>query len=175
MALGIDDALMAAAAAISLGNTLVEVTADYKRRNASVDVQKLLDEVTITARSKLDDADRALRDFEIDLRKRDVDLSMSLANVIEKTAMWKVWETMRLRRYRDAFQSLSNAAYDASDSIAALARCKGRDDEQVLGQAVVKSAIAKHKLHRDVVNASSVGQAIELLRAELARQKKVLG
>ncbi len=175
MAMGIDDLLMTVAESLSVANTFVEVTAAYKQRKASIDVQKLLDEVTITARSKLDAADRTLRDFENDLRGRGVDLSMSLSNVIDATPMWKIWEVVRLRRYRDAFQSLSNAAYDASDSLAALARCQGVEAERVLGEAVVESAPAKHKFHTAVVNASSVGEAIDLLRKEFVRQKSLLG
>lgn len=173
MAFGIDDALMTAAAAISVSNTLVEVVAAYRRRNSNKDVQSLLDEVTMTARQGLDQADRALRDFEEDLKYRGVDISKSLNDVVRSTPMWNPFEWIRLRRYRAAFTALSNAAYDSSDSVGALARC--RDEIGPVGEAVAASAPEKHKFHRAVLDSSSVSAAIGILRGELLRQKQLLG
>jgi hypothetical protein len=171
MAFGIDDALMAAAAGINLTETLVETIRRHKG-NRNIDIERLIEEVRITALARLDDADLALTQFERTLVEKGVDLSKTLQEAINSTAWWLPFEQHRLKRFRQSFNVLADAAYMATDDVAALLRC--RDQTGEMGKAVVESALTKHALSSDIINAHSVGDAIDRLRKELVRQKAQL-
>jgi len=74
MALGIDDALNAAAAGISLTDTVVRTVKAYHKKGVQLDIERLIDEVRITALQRLDEADQSLAQLERTLKEKGVDL-----------------------------------------------------------------------------------------------------
>jgi hypothetical protein len=172
MALGIDDALSAAAAGINLTETLVETVKAYRKKGGQIDIELLIEEVRVTALQRLDEADLALAQFERTLKEKGVDLDQSLQAVINSTPWWRPYEGHRLKRIRCSFNALADATYGACDDIAALVKC--RDQTKEMGNAIADSAKVKHDLHSRVINAKSVRVAIDLLRSELVRQKAAL-
>jgi hypothetical protein len=172
MAFGIDDTLMAAAAAISLTDTLVQTVKAYRKKGVQLDIERLIEEVRVTALQRLDEADLALAQFERTLKEKGIDLDRTLEDVINTTPWWHPFEQHRLKRIRWSFNALADATYGASDDIAALVKC--REQTREMGIAVVESAKAKHDLYSRLLNAKSVTEKIDLLRNELVRQKKAL-
>lgn len=172
MAFGIDDALTAAAAGISLTDTVVKTIKSYQKKGDLLDIEQLIEEVRVTALVKLDEADRALVQLRRTLQEKKVDTSKTLREVIDATPWWRPDEEYRLKRIRQSFNALADATYDATDDISALARCRNQTKE--MGIAVVDSARAKHELNRRLLEAKSVDAAIELLRTELTRHKQAL-
>lgn len=172
MAFGVDDALAAAAAGISLTDTVVKTIKSYKKSETPLDIEQLIEEVRVTALARLDEADRALVQLQRTLQEKKVDTSKTLQQVIEATSWWRPDEWYRLKCIRQSFNALADATYDATDDISALARCRNQTKE--MGIAVVDSAKAKHELNRRLLEAGSVDVAIELLRAELTRHKHAL-
>ncbi len=73
MAFGIDDALMTAAAGISLTDTVVRTIESYRNKGQHIDIELLIEEVRITALQRIDDADEALTQLRRTLSERDVD------------------------------------------------------------------------------------------------------
>ena len=71
-----------------------------------------------------------------------------------------------------ALTSFSDSIYSAGDDIAALARC--RDKTKDMGISVVESARDKHDLHMKLLYATSLKEAIELLRQQLVKYKATL-
>ncbi|MBV8367475.1 MAG: hypothetical protein JO036_00875 [Candidatus Eremiobacteraeota bacterium] len=165
MAFGIDDALAAAAAGISLTDTVVRTVKAYRKRGIEPDIEGLIEGVRLETLSRLREADRALRDFERMLLDKHVDINKSLLQVIESTPWWRPDEAYRLKRMRSAFTELANATYNASDDIAALLRC--RDQTGDMGVAVAQSAREKHDLQEKLLRAKSVKIEIDLLRSRL--------
>lgn len=172
MAFGIDDALTAAAAGISLTDTCVRTIDAYRKKGVALDIERLIEEVRITALQRIDDADMALGQLERTLDERGVDLGRTLQEAIALTPFWRPFESHRLKRIRQSFNSLADAAYSAADDIASLVRC--REQTSAMGEAVVDSAKAKHDLHSNLLKAASVKEAIALLRTELRRQNDTL-
>lgn len=172
MAFGIDDALSAAAAGISLTDTVVKTVNAYRKRGVHLDIERLIEEVRITALQRLDEADLALTQLERTLREKGVKPEMTLQQAIETTPWWRPDEAHRLKRIRRSFNALADATYSATDDIASLVRC--RDQTKEMGVAVVDSAKAKHELHARLLNAGSLQAAIDLLRNELVRHKDAL-
>jgi len=172
MAFGIDDAFMAAAAGISLTDTCVKTIQAYRKKGVALDIERLIEEVRITALQRIDDADMALVQLERTLGEREVDLGRTLQDTIAETPFWRPFESHRLKRIRASFNALADAAYGAADDIASLVRC--RDQVSPMGAAIVDSGRAKHELHARLLSAVSVKEAIDLLRLELKRQKDVL-
>ncbi len=173
MAFGIDDALAAAAAGISLTDTCVKTINSYRKKGVHIDIELLIEEVRVTALQRIDEADRALAQLERTLSQRDIDLGMPLNEVIARTPFWRPFEAHRLKRIRSSFDTLAAATYNAVDDIASLVRC--RDQTSEMGSAVVDSARTKHDLHEELLHAKSFQSAIDLLRNELTRHKKSLG
>ena len=172
MAFGIDDALTTAAAGISLTDTVVQTIKRYRKKGGQLDIERLIEEVRITALERLDVADRALVQLERTLKDKGVNLDMTLQEVINSTPFWQPFEQHKLKRIRDNFNALADATYSASDDIAALLRCKEQTRE--MGNAVVESAKSKHELHARLLHAKSVKEAIDILRSELVRHKQAL-
>jgi hypothetical protein len=172
VAFGIDDALMAAAAGISLSDTCVRTIKAYHKKGIHLDIEMLIEEVRVTALQRIDDADLALAQLERTLDERGVDLNRTLQEAISATRFWRPFEAHRLKRIRRSFNALADAAYGAADDIASLVRC--RDQTSEMGAAIVESAKAKHELHAHLLSAKSVKEAIHLLRTELKRQKDAL-
>ena len=172
MAFGIDDALQAAAAGISLTDTVVKTVKSYQKKNTLPDMERLIDEVRIAALEKIDEADRALVQMQRTLQEKKIDTSKTLLEVINATPWWRPDEEYRLRRIRQSFNALSDATYDATDDISALARCLNQTRE--MGVAIGDSARAKCELNSRLLGAKSVDAAIEILRAELTRHKLAL-
>jgi len=172
MAFGIDDVLTTAAAGISLTDTVVQTVKAYRKKGYHLDIERLIEEVPITALSRLDDADLALARLERTLVEKGVNLEETLQDAIASTSWWRPDEAYRLKSIRGSFNALADATYGAVDDIAALVRC--RDQTREMGTAVVNSATSKHELHLQLLNASSVKAAIDLLRDNLARHKEAL-
>jgi len=172
MAFGIDDALMTAAAGISLTDTIVETIKKYRAKKIDYDFEQLIGEVKVSMLKRIDDADFALMQFERMLVDRGVDLNMSLADVIAKTSFWKPWEQRRLAQIRETLNNFSNTVYASGDDIAALARCK--DQIREMGMSIVQTINSKHQLHQNLLNAKSLKEAIEILRNRLADYKNTL-
>ena len=172
MAFGIDDALTTAAAGISLADTVVRTVKAYRKKGVHLDIERLIEEVRITALQRLDEADLALTQLERTLVEKGIDIDKTLQDVIASTPWWRPDEAHRLKRIRQSFNALADATYNAADDIASLVRC--RDQTREMGIAVVDSAKAKHELHSRLLNAKSVKAAIDLLRGELVRHKEAL-
>lgn len=172
MAFGIDDALMTAAASISLTDTCAQTIKAYRKKGVHLDIERLIEEVRITALQRIDEADLALAQLERTLVERGVDTGKTLQEVISATRFWQPFESHRLKRIRRSFNALADATYGATDDIASLVRCREQTSE--MGAAVVESAKRKHDLHTHLLNAKSVRDAISLLRAELTAHKKAL-
>jgi len=172
MPMGIDDALMAAAAGISLTDTCVQTIKAYSKEEVELDIERLIEEVRVTALTRIDEADRALVELERTLVEKGVSLDMILQVSIEAAGFWHPFEAHRLKRIRDSFNALADATYSATDDIAALVRC--RDQTGGMKAAVVESSRTKHELHSQLINAESIGEAIGLLRTELVRHKSAL-
>ena len=164
--------LSTAAAGISLTDTVVQTVKAYRKKGMQLDIERLIDEVRITALERLDEADLALAQFERTLVEKGVDLDKSLQDAINATPWWRPDEDHRLKRIRRSFNTLADATYGASDDIASLVRC--RDQTKEMGIAIVESAKTKHQLHSRLLNAHSVKEMIDLLREELVRHKKAL-
>lgn len=172
MAFGIDDAMATAAAGISLTDTVVKTVQSYRDRGDDPDLELLIEEVRITALSRIDDADNALATLERTLREKNVDLSKPMREVISSTPWWYPFEQYRLRRINRSFNMLSDATCNAVDDISALLRC--RDQTRDMGNAVVESAAAKEELRQRLMNADSFEISIKILREELVRHKSLL-
>jgi hypothetical protein len=172
MAFGIDDALMAAAAGISLTDTCVQTVKAYRKKGVHLDIERLIEEVRITALQRIDEADLAIAQLERTLVEKGVDLKRKLQETISTTRFWHPFEAHRLKRIRRSFNALADATYSATDDIASLVRC--RDQTSEMGSAVVESAKTKHELHSRLLDAKSVKYAIDLLRAELTQHKMAL-
>lgn len=172
MAFGIDDALMAAAAGISLTDTCVRTVKAYRQKGVQLDIERLIEEVRVTALQRIDEADLALAQLERTLVEKGVKIDRTLQQAISETSWWDPFEAHRLKRIRGSFNALADATYSATDDIASLVRC--RQQTSPMGKAVVESAKAKHDLHSRLLDAKSVKDAIGLLRAELTRHKKTL-
>lgn len=172
MAIGIDDALAAAAAGISLTDTCVQTIKAYRRKNKDIDIERLIEEVRVTALARIDEADQALAQLERTLEEQGVDSGKTLTEVIEATPFWQPFQAHRIKRIRTAFNALADATYSAADDIASLVRC--RDQTREMGQAVAASAVTKHALHERLLKARSVREAIAVLRKELANHKAAL-
>jgi hypothetical protein len=172
MALGIDDALTAAASGIKLADTLVRTISAYRKKKGGLEVEKLIEEVRVTAVQRINDADLALVQLERTLKEKGVSLNNSLQDTIKSTPWWHAFESYRLKQIRQGFNALADAAYSAVDDIASLARC--REQTEDMGHAIVESGHSKQDLSAQLLKASSVGEAIAILRNELARQKKAL-
>lgn len=171
MAFGIDDALMVAAAGISLTDTCVQTIKGYRKKGVHLDIERLIEEVRVTALQRIDEADLALVQLERTMSDKGV-LDKTLRQAIMGTPFWQPFEAHRLKRIRGSFNSLSDAIYGATDDIASLVRCRNQTTE--MGDAVVESAQAKQELHAKLLGAKSVQEAISILRSELARHKKAL-
>jgi hypothetical protein len=172
MALGIDDALSAAAAGITLTDTVVKTVQAYRKKGNHLDIERLIDEVRITALQRLDEADLALAQLERTLKEKGVDLDKTLEQVIKSTPFWHPFEEHKLKRIRRSFNALADATYSASDDIAALVRC--RDQTKEMGIAIADSSHCKHKLLTELLNAKSVKAKIDMLRSELVKHKAAL-
>jgi hypothetical protein len=172
MAFGIDDALMAAAAGISLTDTCVQTVKAYRKKGVHLDIERLIEEVRITALQRIDEADLALAQLERTLIENRVNLDRTLQEVISNTRFWHPFEAHRLKRIRSSFNALADATYNATDDIASLVRC--RDQTSEMGSAVVESAKTKHEFYSRLLDAKSVKGAIGLLRTELTRHKTAL-
>jgi hypothetical protein len=172
MALGIDDALNAAAAGISLTDTVVKTVKAYRKKGNELDIERLIEEVRVTALQRIDEADLALAQLERTLKEKGVDLERTLQQVIESTSFWHPFEEHKLKRIRQSFNALADATYSASDDIAALVRC--RNQTKPMGIAIVESANSKHEFLAELLHAKSVRAAIDLLRSELVRHKAAL-
>jgi hypothetical protein len=172
MAFGIDDALMAAAASISLSDTVVQTVKRYRKAGNDIDIEQLIEEVRVTTLRRLDEADGALMQFERLLQERDIDTNLPLREVIAQTPFWKPFEQHRLKQLQKSFSHLWDSLYSAGDDIAALVRCRERTGE--MGEAVVESAYAKHDLNEALLNAPSVKRSIEILRSKITDYKAEL-
>ncbi|HUN86264.1 MAG TPA: hypothetical protein VMU48_17930 [Terracidiphilus sp.] len=172
MAFGIDDALAAAAAGISLTDTCVKTIRAYKKKGERLDIELLIQEVRVTALRRIDEADLALFQLEHTLAEKGVNIDKTLEEVISETSFWLPWESHRLKRIRKSFSDLAEAVYSAIDDIASLVRCCDQTGE--MGIAVVESARDKHRLQSLLLDSKSVRASIQVLRAELLRNKAAL-
>jgi hypothetical protein len=127
MAFGIDDALMTAAAGISLTDTVVKTVQAYGRKGVHIDIELLIEEVRVTALERIDEADRALVQFERTLLEKDIDLDKTLHEVINTTGWLHPYQQHRLKRIRRSFNALADATYDASDDISGARAMPGSD------------------------------------------------
>jgi hypothetical protein len=172
MAFGIDDILTTAKTGIGLADTVVKTVNAYRKKGLHLDIERLIEEVRITALQRLDEADLSLTQLERTLVEKAVDLNMTLQEAIASTPWWRPDEQHRLKRIRQSFNALADATYSSTDDIASLVRC--RDQTREMGIAIVDSAKEKHELHAKLLHAKSVKEAIDFLRAELLRHREAL-
>jgi hypothetical protein len=172
MAFGIDDALSAAAAGIELANTIVETIKRHRDRGKDPDIELLIEEVRLTALTRIDDADRALVKFERMLIDTNVDINKRITDVIGATPFWRPFQQHRLNQIHKSFNAFSDSLYSAGDDIAALLRCRGQTGE--MGAAIADSAKRKQALREGLLYAPSLKRQIESLREELDLQKGAL-
>jgi hypothetical protein len=172
MAFGIDDALTAAAAGISLTDTIVQIIKRYREKDVDADFEALLEEIRASALRKIDRADLALMQFERMLLDRNINIDVPLSAVIAATPFWRPFEQRQLGQIRKQFNEFADSVYSSGDDIAALARCRG--DTKIVGTSVVESTQAKHQLQAGVLHAKSFKEAIALLRSQLGTYKAIL-
>jgi hypothetical protein len=172
MAFGIDDALGAAAAGIELANTIVETIQRNRGKGKDPDLELLIEEIRLTALTRIDDADRALVKFERMLVDTKVNIDKRITDVIAATPFWRPFEQHRLNQIHKNLNAFSDSLYSAGDDIAALLRCRGQSDS--MGAAIVESAKQKHALQEGLLFAPSLRRQIQILREELVRQKNAL-
>jgi hypothetical protein len=172
MAFGIDDALAAAAAGISLADTIVQTIKRYKKSKKDYDLELLLEQVRITALERINDADLALNQFERMLKDREINLGSQIDDVIKQTPFWRPFEQHRLSQIKKRFNEFSDSVYCAGDDIAALVRC--HQDTGEMGIAVAETVKEKREFQTNVAHAHSIGEAIDLLRAQLDKHKIAL-
>jgi hypothetical protein len=172
MAFGIDDAIGAAVSGLNLAETLVEAIKKYKADKKNYDLEQLIDAVRATALTRLKEADAALDEFEHMLKDRDIDLSMTIEDVIGKTPFWKPFEQHRLSQIQKRFREFAGALSSSTDDIAALVRCQG--NTAPMGTAVMNTVKTKRHFRDQVNNAKSMGDALTRLRKEIDRQRILL-
>ncbi|MDQ8756848.1 hypothetical protein RCO27_11480 [Sphingosinicella sp. LHD-64] len=172
MALGIDDALTAAASGVKLTDTIVKTVQAYRKKGKDVDIERLIEEIRITALQRIDEADIALVRLERMLHERGADLDSSLMAIIETTRWWQPFEQYRLKQIHRRFNEFADSVYSATDDIAALLRC--RDQTGEMGRSVLQSSQDKLDLSKALLDSPSVRVSIDLLRTTLATQKAML-
>lgn len=172
MAFGIDDALGAAAAGISLTDTCVKVIQSYRKQGKNLDIEILIEEVRITALRRIDQADVALMQLERTLVEGGTPMDVPLVEAIARTPFYHPFQAHRLRNIWKTFNDLADATYSATDDIAALVRCCNQTE--AMGQAVVHSAKDKNELRARLLASKSIHQSIAILREELSRHKHAL-
>src|SRR5258706_16305853 len=118
MAFGIDDALTTAAAGIGLADTVVQTIKAYRKKGVHLDIERLIEEVRITALQRLDEADLALTQLERTLVEKGLDLKMTLQQAIAATPWWRPDEAHRLKRIRQINNALADEIYTLSHDIA---------------------------------------------------------
>jgi hypothetical protein len=92
MAFGIDDALMAAAAGISLTDTCVRTVKAYRKKGVHIDIERLIEEVRITALQRIDEAGLALAQLERTLAEKGVKMDRTLQEAISATSVFSPFE-----------------------------------------------------------------------------------
>ena len=172
MAFGIDDAISAAAAGIGLADTLVETIKKYKAEKKDYDLEQLIDAVRGTALSRLKEIDTALDEFEQMLKRREIDLSKTIEDVIGQTPFWNPFEQHRLAQIQRRFCDFLGAISASTDDIAALVRCHRQTTQ--MGMAVVHTVKMKRQFRDHVNNAKSMRDALMLLKKEVDRQRVAL-
>jgi hypothetical protein len=172
MAFGIDDTLMAAAASISLTDTMVSVIKKYKSDKVDLDIETLIEQVRCETIRRLNVADAALASFEKLLHEQDVDMGKPLIDVIRDTPFWNWSQRSTLKKVDRQISELHRSVYDAADDVAALVYCKDRTGS--FGRAVVESAPRKHKFQERFLASKSLGEKINVLRSELKNLKASL-
>src|SRR5436190_23078710 len=100
MAFGIDDVLNSAAAGIALTDTVVKTIKAYRKKGVPLDIERLIEEVRVTALQRLDEADMALVQLERTLVEKKVNLNSTLQEAIAATPWWRPDEAFRLKRIR---------------------------------------------------------------------------
>lgn len=170
MAFGIDDVLMAAAAAISLGDTLVKVVRSNSYKPG--EMHALLSEVRTEAIKRIDEAHVALNQFEATLRDKGINLKLSLSEVISQTPFWRPFESYRLSRAKKSLDYMGNTLFRSSEDVTALVRCM--NDISETRSAVVESSYDKHNFQQQFMGAPSVGEKISLARQKLDELRDAL-
>jgi hypothetical protein len=98
--------LAAAAAGISLSDTCVKAIEEYRKRKVHIDIERLIEEVRVTALQRIDEADLALVQLERTLVEQGVNIDRTLLDVIKETKFWHPFEAHRLKRIRRSFNAL---------------------------------------------------------------------
>lgn len=169
MAFGIDDAISAAAAGISLTDTIVQTVQRYRKGKKNLDLELLLEQVRITALERINDADAALNHLERLLIDRKVDLNRQLIDAIHDTPFWKPFEQHRLTQAYKRLNQFAESIYQSGDDIAALVRCQQNVEE--MGTAVFETSIQKRAFQDAINHAKSVKETLHLLRSQLDAHK----
>ncbi len=172
MAFGIDDAIGAAASGIDLVDTCVKIVKEYRKQKRDIDIERLIDQVRVTALERIDEADKALVRLERLLRDKGVRMDQTLQQAIQNAGFWHPIESFKLREIRNSFNKISDSVYSAVDDIAALVRCKRLTEP--MGVAVVASAKEKHEMNKRVLESPAIGESISILREKLVQQKALL-
>ena len=172
MAFGIGEAFSAAAAGVELTNTVVEIIKRYRGQGKDLDLELLIEEIRVTALTRIDEAEMALFKFERMLVDQKVDIEKRITDVIAATPFWSPWEQHRMKQIHKNLNAFSDSLFSAVDDIAALLRCQGQTDR--MGAAVVDSSKQKDALRAKMNSAPSLKRQIEILRAELTRHKEAL-
>ena len=172
MAVGLDDALTAAAAGVKLTDTIVKTIKSYRKQKKDIDIELLIEEVRVTALRRIDEADAALSQFERMLYERGIDCSGTMIDIVNSASWWNPFEQHRLKEIHRTFNQFSDSIYGATDDIAALLRCRNQTGE--MGVSVVESAKEKEELSRALLNSPSLKASIHLLRNKLKEHKEAL-
>jgi hypothetical protein len=163
MAFGIDDVLTTATTAINLGDTLVKVMKGNFHGHA--EMRSLISEVREELYTRLEEAHVALNRFERTLVDRNVDLSLSLQDVIAQTPFWRPFESYRIGRCKRALDNMADTIFRSTEDITSLARCLSDTDSA--GRAIVDSASTRNEFQRKFISANSVQEKIDLVRDQL--------
>jgi hypothetical protein len=167
------EVLKAVTTALNLTDTVVQTVRSYRNDADDLSFTLLIEQVRVETLKGLDEADRTLRDFERVLDDSGINMDMTLEDVIGLTPWWRPDQAYRLKRMRSTFNNLADAAYDASDDIAALARCRNYAG---LTHAPAREHLdSARAFQQQLQDTTSLRGQIDLLRTKLDNYKATLG
>ncbi len=168
---GVLELLSAATATAKAADAVAKVAERYRQRQ-NVEIETLLTSVRTEAIARINEADFALTEFERALTEKGIDFSKTLATTIRENPSWSPAEWFHLRQLKWRLEGFTKSIGNSIDDIAALARCK--DDAKDIAEAEIESFDAARNFGQSINSATSVKDAIALLRDELRKQRTAL-
>jgi len=169
---GVLELLSAATATAKAADAVAKVAERYRQR-PNTEIEALLTSVKTQAVARINEADNALSEFDRALNDRGIDLSKTLATAIRENRSWSPVDWFYMRQLKWRLEGLTKSIGNSIDDIAALARCLD-DNPKDITEAEIEAFDAARSFSQSITSATSVTQAIALLRAELRKQRIAL-